>query len=127
VVTTASYSTVGVVHTVMSSDAARADATGSLHDRVLDHLGSELPDGLVRQATVEAADPDTGRVVLSFGCGCSGGLAPEERAAVRTTLVERLPAVDAVLFGAGCGCEGGAGGRGGGHGRSTGDTPEAPF
>ncbi|PSQ39908.1 hypothetical protein BRD13_01275 [Halobacteriales archaeon SW_5_70_135] len=123
----------------MSSDAARADATGSLHDRVLDHLGSELPDGLVRQATVEAADPDTGRVALSFGCGCSGGLAPGERAAVRATLVERLPTVDAVLFGAGCGCEGGAGGRGGGHGhghehergrgdgRSTDDTPEAPF
>ena len=121
--TTASYSTVGVVRTAMSSDAASADGTGSLHDRVLDHLGSELPDGLVRQATVEAADSDTGRVVLSFGCGCSGGLAPGERAAVRTTLVERLPAVDAVLFGAGCGCEGGVGERG----QSTGDTPEAPF
>ncbi|PSQ60020.1 hypothetical protein BRD18_02065 [Halobacteriales archaeon SW_7_71_33] len=80
----------------MSSDTARADTTGSLHDRVLDHLGSELPDELARQATVEAADPDTGRVVLSFGCGCSGGLAPGERAAVRTRTV-------GVLFRAGTG------------------------
>jgi len=120
----------------MSSDAAHADERGSLRDRVLDRLGAELSDDIARQATVTAADPDTGQVVLSFGCGCSGGLAPQERAAVRTSLVE-LPAVDAVLFGSGCGCGDGGRGHGHGHGRGHGsghrgdssseDTPEAPF
>ena len=115
----------------MSSDATAADEPSSLDDRVLATLGTELPDGFARGATVKSADPDAGRVVLAFGCGCSGGLVPDERAVVRTTLVERLDAVDAVLFRSGCGC--GDGGDHdqrprGGRGRSTAnDAPEAPF
>lgn len=121
----------------MSSDAAAADESGSLQDRVLARLQNSLPDDLHRGATVEAADPETGTVALSFGCGCSGGLAPQQQALLRTALVEELPTVERVTFQSGCGC-----GSGGGQGRGTprggrssaarspspdDDGPEAPF
>lgn len=101
-----------------------------------DRLQNHLPPSTSRQATVESVDPEAGTVVLSFGCGCSGGLSPPERAALRTSLVEDLPAVRSVSFGSGCGCGGGASrGRGHGHGHGhrhaddgdDADGPQAPF
>lgn len=109
----------------MSSNRARADDTGALDDRVLGRLQTRLPAGTARRATVADADREAGTVVLSFGCGCSGGLTPQERALVRTTLVEGLEPVERVLFRSGCGC-----GDGHGHDHASGSSdegPEAPF
>lgn len=122
----------------MSSDAAAADESGSLQDRVLARLEQSLPQDRHRGATIEAADPETGTVALSFGCGCSGGLPPQQRALLRTSLVEGLPSVERVTFESGCGCGSGNGGGGrgtrgrGGRSSSTrsvssDDGPQAPF
>lgn len=110
----------------MSSDSRATAESAPLRDRVLGEVEDALSTGARRQATVETVDRETGTVVLSFGCGCSGGLAPPEKAVLRTSLVENLPSVTGVQFGSGCGCGSGHGGRGGQPDRST-DGPEAPF
>jgi|APHM01.1.fsa_nt_gi hypothetical protein len=118
----------------MSSESAQTSDTARLQDRVSERLEATLAPSTYRQATVESVDPGNGTVVLSFGCGCSGGLSPPEQASLRTDLVEDLPEVQSVLFGSGCGCGGGSRGRGGGHshGHTTrpdddSDGPRAPF
>jgi len=133
---TASVTRVGVRDVGMSSEHSTPDAT-ALRERLRERLRDDLAPSTYRQATVESVDPETGAVVLSFGCGCSGGLSPPERASLRTGLVEGVPDVRSVSFGSGCGCGGPGRGRGHGHGhgqgRDTGvdtdtsDSPEAPF
>jgi hypothetical protein len=122
----------------MSTESA-AEAT-TLRDDVESHLDEHLSDAERERATVETVDAETGTVVLSFGCGCSGGLAPGDRARLRTGLTGALSAVTAVSFQSGCGCgghggRGGRRGRGGGHGHGHGhdhgddadEGPKAPF
>ncbi len=117
----------------MSSESPSASESTRLQDRVRARLEAHLAPSTYRQATVESVDPQTGNVVLSFGCGCSGGLSPPEQASLRTSLVEDLSEVDAVLFGSGCGCGSGPSRGRGGHKHGQGadseslDSPEAPF
>lgn len=119
----------------MSSQPApdRRPDERELREQVDDALREALPAAHARRASVRRADPATGAVMLSFGCGCSGGtLSPIARAALETRLIDEVTKLETVEFEAGCGCGGHAHRRGHHSGTETGptngeNTPDAPF